>query len=165
MTLFEQWRAAADAERTEQEAGKFWQSYFELETENYKKILADHTRVYEGTVGELAETFAMDEPTFVGFLDGINTSLKQELKLEELLSVSNVKLDIDFEKLYYNMLNAKADWLYELPEWEPILTADERREITKTFRMSKVFVSEKKVGRNDPCPCGSGKKYKNCCGK
>ncbi len=25
--------------------------------------------------------------------------------------------------------------------------------------------SEEKVGRNDPCPCGSGKKYKNCCGK
>jgi preprotein translocase subunit SecA len=25
--------------------------------------------------------------------------------------------------------------------------------------------SGKKVGRNDPCPCGSGKKYKNCCGK
>jgi len=23
----------------------------------------------------------------------------------------------------------------------------------------------KKVGRNDPCPCGSGKKYKHCCGK
>jgi len=25
--------------------------------------------------------------------------------------------------------------------------------------------SDKKVGRNDPCPCGSGKKYKNCCGR
>ena len=25
--------------------------------------------------------------------------------------------------------------------------------------------AEKKVGRNDPCPCGSGKKYKNCCGR
>ena len=25
--------------------------------------------------------------------------------------------------------------------------------------------SDKKVGRNDPCPCGSGLKYKNCCGK
>ena len=24
---------------------------------------------------------------------------------------------------------------------------------------------EKKIGRNDPCPCGSGKKYKQCCGK
>ena len=27
------------------------------------------------------------------------------------------------------------------------------------------FASGKKVGRNDPCPCGSGKKYKNCCGR
>ena len=26
-------------------------------------------------------------------------------------------------------------------------------------------IAEKKVGRNDPCPCGSGKKYKKCCGK
>jgi SWIM/SEC-C metal-binding protein len=25
-------------------------------------------------------------------------------------------------------------------------------------------VAEKKVGRNEPCPCGSGKKYKKCCG-
>jgi len=25
-------------------------------------------------------------------------------------------------------------------------------------------IQEKKVGRNDPCPCGSGKKYKKCCG-
>ena len=25
--------------------------------------------------------------------------------------------------------------------------------------------ADKKIGRNDPCPCGSGKKYKNCCGK
>ena len=30
----------------------------------------------------------------------------------------------------------------------------------------KPFVRKtKKIGRNDPCPCGSGKKYKNCCGK
>jgi len=29
----------------------------------------------------------------------------------------------------------------------------------------KPVVNAPKVGRNDPCPCGSGKKYKNCCGK
>jgi len=29
----------------------------------------------------------------------------------------------------------------------------------------KTTVAEKKVGRNEPCPCGSGKKYKKCCGK
>ena len=27
------------------------------------------------------------------------------------------------------------------------------------------IIAEKKPGRNDPCPCGSGKKYKNCCGR
>lgn len=29
---------------------------------------------------------------------------------------------------------------------------------------SQPFVREPKIGRNDPCPCGSGKKYKKCCG-
>ena len=29
----------------------------------------------------------------------------------------------------------------------------------------KTIKKAKKVGRNDPCPCGSGKKYKQCCGK
>ena len=28
----------------------------------------------------------------------------------------------------------------------------------------KPMIAENKVGRNDPCPCGSGKKYKKCCG-
>ncbi len=36
----------------------------------------------------------------------------------------------------------------------------EQIEKPKTFKRT-----EKKVGRNDPCPCGSGKKYKNCCGR
>jgi uncharacterized protein YecA (UPF0149 family) len=29
----------------------------------------------------------------------------------------------------------------------------------------ETVVREAKVGRNDPCPCGSGKKYKKCCGR
>lgn len=38
--------------------------------------------------------------------------------------------------------------------------------ITNADTISKTIVNkEKKVGRNDPCPCGSGKKYKKCCGK
>ncbi|WP_455544184.1 preprotein translocase subunit SecA [Intestinibacter sp.] len=34
-----------------------------------------------------------------------------------------------------------------------------------TDEPKKPLVKETKVGRNDPCPCGSGKKYKNCCGR
>ena len=31
--------------------------------------------------------------------------------------------------------------------------------------MNSPIHNGQKIGRNDPCPCGSGKKYKNCCGK
>ena len=48
----------------------------------------------------------------------------------------------------------------------------ERKEVSKTqitnedkSDMKKTPKRVKKIGRNDPCPCGSGKKYKNCCGK
>ncbi|MPN17452.1 hypothetical protein SDC9_164805 [bioreactor metagenome] len=107
----------------------------------------------------------MDETTFLGFLDGINTSLKKELKLDGLKSGSKVELAIDFEKLYFNMLDCKADWLYGLPQWDAILSVEKRKEITAAFRSSKMYVKSENIGRNDPCPCGSGKKYKKCCGK
>ncbi|MDY5800869.1 MAG: SEC-C metal-binding domain-containing protein, partial [Eubacteriales bacterium] len=130
----------------------------------YKKILGDYTNTVEGKLSDLAKEFNMDEVTFVGFLDGINSSLKKEIKLDSLKSGSKVTLDIDFEKLYYNMLDCKAEWLYTLKEWEPILTPERRKEITQEFRTSKMFVKTAEPGRNDPCPCGSGKKYKKCCG-
>ena len=38
-------------------------------------------------------------------------------------------------------------------------------EVTPLFKGTPYVRSEKKVGRNDPCPCGSGKKYKHCCGR
>ena len=97
--LYQQWRDIAEAERTQEAGEKFWNDYFEAETENYKKLLADHERVYSGKISELAPMFNMDEPTFVGFIDGINTSLKTEIDLDTLESDSVVTLDIDFEKL------------------------------------------------------------------
>src|SRR6266404_1412044 len=33
------------------------------------------------------------------------------------------------------------------------------------YETPKPLIREPKIGRNDPCPCGSGKKYKKCCGK
>ena len=39
------------------------------------------------------------------------------------------------------------------------------KEGSTTSQTKQPIRSEKTVGRNDPCPCGSGKKYKNCCGK
>jgi uncharacterized protein YecA (UPF0149 family) len=53
--------------------------------------------------------------------------------------------------------------LYSLEQWTEILTEDQRKSIKKDYNKSKTIVKEKKIGRNEPCPCGSGKKYKRCC--
>jgi uncharacterized protein YecA (UPF0149 family) len=100
----------------------------------------------------------------MGFLDGINTSLKKGQDFQNFDENSEIKLDIDYEKLYFNMLEAKADYLYTLPQWDAILTEEKRQEIVKAHKKSKTVVKDKEPGRNDPCPCGSGKKYKKCCG-
>ena len=74
-------------------------------------------------------------------------------------------LDMDNELLYKNMVAAKAQWLYELEEWNDIITPERQKELYKEEKRSGTIVKEKKIGRNDPCPCGSGKKYKHCCGR
>lgn len=145
-----------------------YQDYFRLylaqETEVYREILDGEQKRINGVLKELADHYHMEPITFVGFLDGINTSLTQEVALEELTEKSMIDVTIDYEKLYYNMLKAKADWLYDLPQWESILSGDKKKEIRlKLHEDSHVTVN--KTGRNDPCPCGSGKKYKKCCGK
>ena len=165
MSLYQEWREVAKDHPTQEDYDKFWRAYFDAETENYKKILSRHDEVFSGTLAGLAADFNMDKLTFVGFLDGINSSLAGgEMELDSLTEESDIALAIDFDKLYFNMLGAKAPWLYELPEWDAVRSLEQRKEITKSFRASKVFVSENNVGRNDPCPCGSGKKYKKCCG-
>jgi uncharacterized protein YecA (UPF0149 family) len=165
MSLFENWRSTAyNNEQDEKEQKKFWEGYFEVEESIYEKLLSNPKEIVEGTVKELAEKFETDILLFTGFLDGIDDSLVNPMKLEEIEESSNVKLEIDFEKLYYNMLAAKAEWLYGLPQWDSILTAEIRKEITKRQRLSGTVIKPKEPGRNDPCPCGSGKKYKKCCG-
>jgi len=164
MSLFETWRNTAYKEENEQHQREFWENYFEIEKSIYEKLLADPSKPAAGTVKGLAEEFGTDAMTFMGFLDGINDSLKESLNLEELNEDSSITLNIDLEKLYYNMLAAKAEWLYNLPQWDSLLTEDRRKEITKEQRLSGTVVKEKEPGRNDACPCGSGKKYKKCCG-
>ncbi len=138
--------------------------YYMKERDAYAKILSEKTQVVAGTVAELAEKYAMEAYEVTAFVDGINTSLEETVDFESLEETSAVELKIVWEKLYYNMLKAKAPWLYQLEEWEDVLSEDARAEITAQFKADTQAVSTK-VGRNDPCPCGSGKKYKKCCGK
>ena len=63
-----------------------------------------------------------------------------------------------------NMVGCNAEWLYKLPEWDAIFSQQKRDELYKLETKSHTVIKPPKVGRNDPCPCGSGKKYKKCCG-
>ena len=139
--------------------------YFNEEKAVYEQLLANPGEVVSGTVKELAEKYNMELKYMVGFLDGINESLKTPNPIEDMDENTQVSLDIDLEQLYYHMVEAKADWLYELPAWDELLTPERRKELYMEQKKSGTIVKEKKVGRNDPCPCGSGKKYKFCCGR
>jgi preprotein translocase subunit SecA len=163
MGLYEQWKKMAEAGNGSKDQDSFWKDYLEKEKDNYSYILENRQNKLEGTVEELSAKFNMEPAVFAGFLDGINTSLVNELDMDTITNDTVISAEIDFEKLYWNMLEAKADWLYDLEQWDGILPKDKRDDITRQFKQSKIAVSSK-VGRNDPCPCGSGKKYKKCCG-
>lgn len=166
MTLLENWRTKAYGDGTnEKEKEALWKDYFLTEKGIYEKLLSDVKHVEHGTVRELAEKFQTDVQTMTGFLDGINESLHEENPIETMDEDTEVKLEIDPEKLYYHMVEAKADWLYGLEAWNSILTEERRKELYKEQKASGTIRKPAKVGRNDPCPCGSGKKYKHCCGK
>ena len=166
MSLLENWRVKAYGNGTsDKEKEELWKAYFQTEKGIYEKLLADVTAVESGTVAGLAEKYGTDVETMTGFLDGINDSLKEPNPIETMDENTAVRLEIDPEKLYYNMVEAKANWLYGLPQWESILTEEKRKELYKLQKASGTVRKPHKIGRNDPCPCGSGKKYKHCCGR
>ena len=78
---------------------------------------------------------------------------------------TEVSLEFDKERLYKNMVAAQADWLYELEEWKDIYPEERLKELYKEQKSSTTIVKGTKIYPNDPCPCGSGKKYKKCCQK
>ena len=156
---------AYQTEMDNKTANEFWGSYFTQEKAIYEQILADPDTVVKGTVKELADKYGVEVLLMTGFLDGINDSLKTPNPIETMEEDTQVSLDYDKEKLYYNMVACKADWLYELPQWDNLLDEATRKDLYKKQKLSGTIVKGKKIGRNDPCPCGSGKKYKQCCGR
>lgn len=144
---------------------RLWAAYFEKEKEIYAQLLKNPDEVVKGTVKELAEKYDVDIMTMTGFLDGIDESLVESNPIEEMEEDTEVNLGFDKALLYKNMVAAGADWLYELEEWNDIFDEETRKALYKEQKSSTTIVKDKKVYPNDPCPCGSGKKYRKCCGK
>ena len=154
MNLMEQWRSVAYNEATGKEKlQQLWAAYFQEEKEIYAQLLKNPDEVVKGTVKELADKFKVSLMTMTGFLDGINDSLVEKNPIDDLEEDTEVNLGFD-----------KA-LLYKLEEWNAIFDEETRKELYKEQKSSTTIVKEQKVYPNDPCPCGSGKKYKKCCGR
>ena len=74
----------------------------------------------EGRFDQLCDEYDFEPVMFCGFIDGINSSLKTPYEMKKIRINSRLKFELDYEALYYNKLEAKADWLYNLPEWDAL---------------------------------------------
>ena len=142
MGLYKEWTNLLQ-KQTDATFKEFWEEYSGAETVIYKDILANKTTKFEGKVSELAAKYEVREIIFMGFLDGISTSLNNEIDLDAIEADSDICLDIDFEKLFFNMLKADADYLYTLEEWDDIYDDEKKAEIATAYRRSRTVVKEK----------------------
>lgn len=165
-SLLGQWRRKAYNEKADKgEIRRLWDEYFKVEKGIYEELLKNPDEVVRGTVKELAEKYNVSLEHMVAFLDGINDSLVEKNPIKTMTEDTEVNLGFDKTLLYKNMVDAKADWLYELPEWDDIFTKEEQHRLYVEQKKSGTIIKPRKIGRNEPCPCGSGKKFKYCHGR
>ena len=106
-SLLDQWRDMAyDRNLSKNELETFWSRYFTIEKKIYEQLLDNPEEEVRGTVKELAEKYGQDVMTMVGFLDGINDSLKVPNPIETMDENTDVTLVFDKEMLYKNMVDA-----------------------------------------------------------
>ena len=164
MPLQDAWKRIA-LDTTGEPVKHVWDDYLAKEKAIYVNILRNKTTRIEGTVAELAESMKLTPTLMFAFLDGIHECVDNMPPLEEIEESTPIAFDIDFARLYKQMVIYKAEDLYNLPEWDNVFTPEEQKELYQEQKRSHTVVrNEAKTGRNDPCPCGSGKKFKKCCG-
>jgi uncharacterized protein len=163
MSLYKNWiKEAYDSEGNSLK--KHWDIYMPAEQKIYEGILEQKITNISGTVEELSKRFNISMEFVCGLLDGANDVFDNKIKIEELESTTVIDVNFDFETLYRKMVEYQAVHLYNLPQWDNIFEEDKRKELYISQKKSRTVVNVMKVGRNEPCICGSGKKYKNCCG-
>ncbi len=125
MSLYTDWKTLLE-NQTDDTFEAFWDEYCKAEMKIYSHILEHHDEHLTGALGELSEKFEVRPVIFEGFLDGIESSLKNgdNLDIESMTEDSAIDLDVDFEKLYYNMWQADAPHLYSLEAWSGVLDED-----------------------------------------
>ena len=164
MSIYEDWMRKAFTQEG-RSVDAIWNEYMPKEQTIYEYLLGNKVNELHGTVTELAKRFDMSEEYIVAFVDGLNDVLDTPYDMKTITEETQIDIVLDFAKLYKKMVEYHAEHLYSLPQWNGIFTEEERKAMFWEQRKSRTVVKGAKIGRNDPCPCGSGKKYKKCCGR
>ncbi|ATD54853.1 SEC-C metal-binding domain-containing protein [Clostridium chauvoei] len=108
----------------------------------------------------MGQLFVIDKKILKEEIDSFSIAIKNEVALEEAIEtfLEAYEIESDEEK---NIFTAELTKLAKsIKRWA--LKGHTEKEIENN---KKTIVNEEKIGRNDPCPCGSNKKYKKCCGR
>ena len=162
MALIDAWKRIA-FDQQGQSVKHVWDEYLIKEKKVYKEILSAQLVKIEGTMTELAEHFGLNLTHMAAFIDGIHEAVDGLPPADELEADTAISIVIDFKRLYKQMVEYKAKDLYGLPEWNDIFSPEQQKEFYMEQKKAHTVIRSEKIGRNEPCPCGSGKKYKKCC--
>ena len=163
MPLLDAWKRIA-FDKKQEPIKHVWDEYLAREKDVYIGILNNKTTKIEGVLSELAAKYRFTNVQMCAFLEGIHECVDGLPPIGEVEENTEISFDIEFDRLYKQMVEFKAEPLYKLTEWNNIFTPEEQKELYSQQKRSHTVVrNESKVGRNDPCPCGSGKKHKICC--
>lgn len=102
------------------------------------KVLGLDGKMYDKPVDEIKNIFE----------DDVNVNTNTGMIMDAVQNTTDVKLD-DTNSVSGDAVTGKLD--------------EKTLQRLMAYKNRKPSVREYKIGRNDPCPCGSGKKYKNCC--
>ena len=95
-----------------------------------------------------------------------NLIIKKNEEFKDFIPLINKAFDKDFKDIREIINFFRQDWII-YNKFSPTMVLYNSKTFEKLIGMESKEKSEpdtgKNIGRNDPCPCGSGKKYKNCC--
>ena len=125
-------------------------------TRKIKKLIREYYDVKDDFLDDLIfnllDIIRQDNP----FKEGLSL-------IFEVLEIPEMTFMEEYSQAYIQLYNSTSKWIlkgYTSVELKPVTSTVDPR----TKKKSKVLDFKRKPGRNDPCPCKSGKKYKHCCG-
>ncbi|WP_229683167.1 SEC-C metal-binding domain-containing protein [Virgibacillus oceani] len=130
---------------------------------SYRQFVTFLTQNYEVSKKE-ADGFAEECVYATRIGDGPQDVLQFLQQSFEIDSLEKVQA---FMEPLVNLMNNTREWFLKGYTSTELLEIDKKHMQPLPNNTNNVidFKTKKKVGRNDPCPCGSGKKYKKCCGR